>query len=139
VFYGSLARNVLSHNIKIRLYNSLVLPYIDYCCVVWSECSWELGIQSERVQNFGMRFILNEPSRTHSSRLRAERGWLTLENSQNMFKLRLVYRCINNIAPAYLSENIVKNNVYYISTNDYTSRSCYLLYSPNFFDLLQIQ
>ena len=35
-------RKVLPTTLKKRLYSSLVLPHLDYCCLVWQECSKEL-------------------------------------------------------------------------------------------------
>ena len=54
-------KNVLPSITKKQLYNTLVLPHMDYCSVVWQECSRELRQKLERVQNYGMRLILSQP------------------------------------------------------------------------------
>jgi len=33
------------------LYNALVLPHLDYCCVVWHECGATQSERIERLQN----------------------------------------------------------------------------------------
>ena len=38
-------------------YNALVLPHLDNCSVVWQECTKELRMKLERVQNYGIRVI----------------------------------------------------------------------------------
>ena len=63
-----------------QLYNALELPHLDYyCSAVWQECSMELRLLLERVQNHGMHIILAEAPRTYSEELRQELGWTTLE------------------------------------------------------------
>ena len=44
-------------NLKKQLYNSLVLPHLDYCSVVWQEASMILLKSIEQVQNYGMRIF----------------------------------------------------------------------------------
>ena len=46
---------VLPVKTKKELYNALVIPYLDYCFIVWQECSKEQIQRLERVQNCGMR------------------------------------------------------------------------------------
>ena len=42
---------------RTKIYNALVLPYLNYCSVAWQECSQCLRQKLERVQNYGMRII----------------------------------------------------------------------------------
>ena len=55
--------------VKIRkmLYNSLVLPHLDYCSTVWHSCNQTLSQSLERTQNYAMRVILSQPPRTRSA------------------------------------------------------------------------
>ena len=73
--YGGLAkisqlRDSLPAVTKKRVYNALVLPHLDYCCVVWQECGKVLQQKLERIQNYGMRLICAKPPRTPSEDLR---------------------------------------------------------------------
>ena len=68
--------------------------------VVWQECTKDLRMKIERVQNYGMRIILSQPPRTPSKRLRDKLKWMTLE------KRREMCRChrgsgvgVNNVPP----------------------------------------
>ena len=71
---------------------------MDYCSVVWQECSRDLELRQklERVQNYGMRLILSQPSRTHSEEMRQKLNWTTLEKRRVMAIARLcmMHRCI---------------------------------------------
>ena len=48
-------KDVLPPDIKKKVYNALVLPHSDYCSVVWQECTKDLRMKIERVQNYGMK------------------------------------------------------------------------------------
>ena len=43
------------------LYNSLVLPHLDYCSTVWHSCNQTLSQSLERTQNYAMIVILSQP------------------------------------------------------------------------------
>ena len=94
---------VLPSRTKKQINNALVLPYLDYCSVVWQECSQCLRQKLERGQNYGKRIILSRPPRTHSDDLRKELNWTTLEARRNMNRLCLGYRCVWSQVPATLS------------------------------------
>ena len=55
--------NVLPLNLKLQLYKSLILPHLDYCSVVWQECTQQLQQKLECVQNSCLCFVLNMPPR----------------------------------------------------------------------------
>ena len=42
------------------LYQTLILPHLDYCAVVWAECSKADEDKVERLQNRGMWLILDK-------------------------------------------------------------------------------
>ena len=91
------------------LYNTLVLPHLDYCCAVWMECGVTLCQQIERLQNYGMRIITSSPRLTHSADLRKELKWVTLEKRRQMLRLTTVHKCLHRKAPQYLCAKFVTN------------------------------
>ena len=68
-------RDVLPVSTKKKLYNAIALPYLDYCSVVWHECSVQLK-KVERIQNYRMRPILSQPARAPSDELRRVLRWI---------------------------------------------------------------
>ncbi len=102
-------RDVLPVSTKIKLYNALVLPHVDYCSVVWQECGKVLQQKVERIQNYGMRLILSRPPRTPSKELRQSLKWMSLTQRRQMFRLSMVHRCINHKAPRYLQDQFTVN------------------------------
>ena len=104
-------RDVLPPKTKKQIYSALVQPHLDYCSVVWQECSRELrrSLDLERVQNYGMRLILSKPPRTPSEQLRKELGWKTLEERRSRSRLYLVHKCVTGQAPASLCWRVEVN------------------------------
>ena len=54
---------------------------MEYCSEVWQECTKDLRMKIERVQNYGMHIILSQPPRMPSKRLRDKLKWMILEVS----------------------------------------------------------
>ena len=94
---------------KRRIYNALVLPHLDYCCVVWQECGKVLQQKVERIQNYAMRLICSKPPRTSSQELRKSMKWIPLTERREIFRLVHVYRCTRNRAQGYLSDFFMTN------------------------------
>ena len=53
-------RRALPTELRKRLYLALVQPHLDYCAVVWAECSQVDARKLDSVQRRGMRMILSE-------------------------------------------------------------------------------
>ena len=81
-----------------------MLPHLDYCSVIWMECSKLLQQKIERVQNYAMWLILTKPSGTPSDQLRTSLNWMPLINRREMFRMILVHRCVHGQAPKYLCQ-----------------------------------
>ena len=115
--FGGLAklrrlRDTLPKVTKKNIYNALVLPHLDYCCVLWQECRKALQQRVERIQNYGMRLICSKPPGTSSDELRKGLNWLPLGKRREMFRLALVHRCMHNQAPTYLAKCFKTNKMY---------------------------
>ena len=94
---------------KKRLYNALVLPHMDYCCVVWMECGATLRHEMEWLQNYGMRLITSSSRLACSAMLRSRLGWVPLEQRRRLFRLALVHKCLLGRAPQYPCSKFVTN------------------------------
>ena len=95
--FGGLAqlrrhRDTLPEITKKSIYNALVLPSLDYCCVVWHECGKILQETVERIQNYAMRLICAKPPRSPSEVLRRKLNWMTLTKRQEIFRQVLIQR-----------------------------------------------
>ena len=108
---AQLKRVFLSLPFKPRkdLYNALVLPHLDYCCIVWDECGSTLSKRIERIQNYAMRLLTSSPPRTLSAELRTQLSWTTLQLRRKLHLLTKVHRYFHNKAPPYLCSKFAKN------------------------------
>ena len=97
---------------KKNIYNALVLPSLDYCCVVWQECGKLVQQRVERIQNYATRLICDKPPRTPSEVLRRKLNWMTLTKSREIFRQVLIQRSIQNQATSYLSKLFQTNETY---------------------------
>ena len=107
----------------ILFYNSYILPYLDFFCIIWGNCSSTL---EDKLPKEGV--ILDCDIYTPSSELFKEPNWQTFPERVTYQKTILMYRIINNICPDYL-----KNYVSYtseISCRDTISTNCNQLYTP---------
>ena len=63
-------RDTLPVITKKNVYSTLILPSLDYFCVVWQKCRKLLQQRVERIQNYAMRLICAKPPRTRREVLR---------------------------------------------------------------------
>ena len=121
LFLLSRIKVCLSRRNRILFYNSYILPHLDFCCIIWGNCSSTL-----------------EDKLSHSNL----RLWFlytilrTIQRTQLAQKAILMYSIINNICPDYL-----KNYVSYtsdISCRDTRFTNCNQLYTPTFPQVIHV-
>jgi hypothetical protein len=94
------------------------LPLIDYCCVVWGNCSNEGLDRILKLQKRTARLILDQDPIAPSEPLFKQLGWMTIEQRIKYYKY-LVSKCLKNEASVYL-----KNKIQYFSDrNPYSLRN----------------
>ena len=88
----------------LMLYNTMVLPLIDYGNVVYSNCSATSMKKLQVMQNKGARMILNCHYRTHIVDMLKELKWLNVKDRAEFHKMCLVYKSKNGLVPSYISD-----------------------------------
>ena len=62
----SRAAKFIPSKTRITLYNTLILPHIDYCSTIWSNSLRKQDLVNlQKIQNRAMRIILECQPRTH--------------------------------------------------------------------------
>ena len=123
----------------IKIYKGLIEPHFDYCSAVWDGLTQQLSEKLQKLQNRAIR-VITKSSYDTSSRFLL--NWLGLSDRRAKQKANLMYKCINNLAPAYLCNlfaprtpnyyfrNAKKKLMFPKPLNDYLKRS--FIYSGAF-------
>ena len=82
-------------------YNSYILPHLDFCCIIWGNCSSTLENKLVKFPKRAARVILDCDFYTPSSELLKKLNWKTFPEKVTYQKAILMYRIINNICPDY--------------------------------------
>lgn len=95
-------KNFFPSKLKQILIQTLVMPYFDYCDVLYSDLSVELSMRLQRVHNACVRFIFNSRRYDHVSEYFFQLSWLRLRERRSVHSLCLLYQILNNSTPIYL-------------------------------------
>lgn len=96
-------RNFLPTRLKQTLIQTLVMPYFDYCNILYGDLSVELSQKLQRVHNTCVRFIFNVRFHDHVSKYFHQLSWLRLQNRRLVHSLCLLYQILKFSTPLYLA------------------------------------
>jgi len=85
------------------LANALVFPHFDYCSPIWSNCISDFCNSLQILQNKLARVLLSADIRTPIFDMMNTLHWDKLNERWNKQILVVVFKCLNNNAPSYLS------------------------------------
>ena len=77
-------------------------PHFHYCSAVWDGLTQQLSEKLQKLQNRAIRVITKSSYDASSRFLLNSLGWDNLSVRRAQQKANLMYKCINNLAPAYL-------------------------------------
>ena len=110
IYLLSKIKKYLNLESRQLFYSGYILPLIDYCCVVWGNCSNEGLNRILKLQKRTARLILDQDPIAPSELLFKQLGWMSIEQRIKYHKYLLVSKCLKNEAPIYL-----KNKIQYLS------------------------
>ena len=99
-------KHTLPQRIKLMLYNSLLLPYINYCLTTW-------GYQCHRLQQLhkrAIRIITLSKYNDHTAPLFKKLNLLIIKDILALQELKLHYKFIHNNVPPYIQQWQIKHN-----------------------------
>ena len=100
----SRAAKFIPQSACITLYNTLILPYIDYCSTVWSASLRKKDlVRLQKIQNRAMRIILKCPARTHITDMLDTLKWMSIKQRFHYNYCILIWKILNGKTPEYLS------------------------------------
>ena len=105
---------------RITLFNTLILPHIDYCSTVWCDNVTKTDINKlQRLQNVGMRIIFQCEFSTRTKDMLDTLCWLSVAQRLQFNTCCLFWKMVNGMTPDYLSDLICHTD----STHNYSTRS----------------
>ena len=84
------------------IYNSLVQPHFNYCCVVWDNCNKTYADKLQKLQNRAARVLTSSSYDIAADFLLEKLGWRKLDTQRKLEKAVMVYKSLNGLAPDYL-------------------------------------
>jgi hypothetical protein len=107
----------------VMLSNALVLPHFDYGSTVWTNFSAELHNKLQVLHNNLARTILSADIRTPICELMDKLQWVKLDGRWNNQLMLLVFKCLRNLSPSYLSSQFefVHNSHTHLTRNHCTN------------------
>ena len=100
-------RFVPTHTL-ITIYKALIQLLFDYCDVVWSGLNEGLANRLQKLQNRAARIITQSSYEIRSAAILERLGWDNLAMRRFEHKVTMMYKVLNNNAPAYLQEQFKK-------------------------------
>ena len=104
--YGDSNCSLNVHNVG----NCLVLPVLCYTDTAWGELSVESKRRLQRLQNRAARVIVRRDSTSEALKTL---GWPNLETIRKRNKSILVFKCLNDLVPQYLSDYFNRNHSFH--------------------------
>ena len=91
-----------TQGLRKRLVESLVIPHLDYCSVVYLDVSSSLRTRLQRLSNACVRFIFGVRRNTHITPYRRQLEWLRSDTRRDYFALLLMYKIVRFKEPPIL-------------------------------------
>lgn len=88
----------------IQVYNALVSPHFDYCCLIWGNCGTVLKNKLQKLQNRAARIITRSGYEIRSATILNSLNWCSLETNRNQTKATMMYKIVNGEAPTHLQQ-----------------------------------
>ena len=86
-----------------NIYKGIVEPNFNYCCSVWGSCGTTKLNNLQKLQNRAARIVKNSPFDSSATSLTHDLGWPTIEELTHRETSVMAYKCLNKLAPDYLS------------------------------------
>ena len=97
-------RPILSSDILNIIYQTTVQPIFDYCLSVWGTSSKQNINNTQKLQNRAVRAVTgNFDYKSSVSSMIKQQNWMNIKERTEYFTAILMYKCLNDLAPTYLS------------------------------------
>ena len=96
-------RNCMDSKSCKIIVNALVLSKLNFCCTLLLGLPTKQIKKLQKIQNYAAKVIAHASKFDHVSPILKSLKWLNIENIITFRYCTIVYKCLNNAAPLYLS------------------------------------
>ena len=96
-----------------KIYKALIKPHIDYCSTVWDSVSLTLLDKIQKLQNRAASVITQSNYYTSAGSLLEKLGWDNVSTCWKKLKAVLMFKTLNDQAPAYLRDLFTYRHAHY--------------------------
>ena len=124
-----LRQKKVAHKELLKIYNTIIQPYIDYCLTIWGYAPLCYINKIQRLQNRIVRIITNNYDWNVSpAKLLIKLGIMSITQRRDYFMSIQMFRCVQGTAPSYRIDRIEYSSNY----NCYQTRlsNTSMLYVP---------
>ena len=101
-------RHLFSKEVLFIMIKSIVFSKLFYCSAVWAGTYKQNIHKLQLMQNFVARILTDTGKYDHITPALKALGWLTVEEQLWLRDVTMMYKCVNNLLPAYISCKIGK-------------------------------
>ena len=112
-------KTFVTQSVMQSIYNSLILPYFDYCNMVWENTAKYNLQKVQKMQNRAARILTGSSYDVPTTDLMRQLKWQTLEDRRDHKKALLMHKVKNGTAPDLIKNlfNICDNQNYSLRSN----------------------
>ena len=103
-------RHLFSKEVLYIMINSIVFSKLFYCSAVWSGTYKQNIHKLQLLQKFAAHILTETKKFDHITPVLKTLGWLTIEEQLWLRDVTMMYKCVNNLVPAYISCKIGKRS-----------------------------
>ena len=96
-------KHALDSSILLSIYKTFILPYFNYCPVVWMHCTQSDSAKMENLQKRACRIILSDYKSDYHA-LRTRLNLPSLAQTRQRALVLETYRSLHNQGPGYINE-----------------------------------
>ena len=94
----------------IKIYESLLLPHLDYCYAVWGGIVTDLSNKLQKLQNRAAGIIVGGNWDVRSYQILSDLNWTSLADRRTKQIETLMFKTVNTQLPEYIPERFEKTN-----------------------------
>lgn len=122
-----LIRHYIPNQAALLYMHAMVFSHISYCMTVWGQAAPSATKHIGSLYNRAIKIMDKKPIRYHHCYILEKYKILSFESFSNLCFLKLIFKCINNLAPEPLSKFIeIQNNQRVTRTS--TNHNCTIPY-----------